>query len=107
VNIVPTQYWIDERSRKYQQGVCHPDNWAENQRVDYYCSKQEWNSNCEPFSDYSIQRFEKGIKACIQKVCLGIGLRVWWSAAPACCCESLECSFSLRSQSRLLGLPTR
>jgi hypothetical protein len=35
--------------------------------VDYYCSKLEWNSNCEPFSDYSLQRFERGIQACIQK----------------------------------------
>ena len=33
VNIVPTQYWVDERSRKYQSGVCHPDNWAENQKA--------------------------------------------------------------------------
>jgi hypothetical protein len=30
---VPTQYWIDERAKKYQPGVCHPDNWAENQKV--------------------------------------------------------------------------
>lgn len=27
----------------------------------------EWNSNCEPFSDATVQRFKTGIKQCIQK----------------------------------------
>jgi hypothetical protein len=68
VNLVPTQYWIDDASSKYQPNMCHPDNWAENQKVSYYCSKFEWNSNCEPFNAQNIARFEKGIKTCIQKV---------------------------------------
>ncbi|GBF92700.1 hypothetical protein Rsub_05069 [Raphidocelis subcapitata] len=67
VNLVPTQYWIDDASAKYQPNVCHPDNWAENQKVSYYCSRFEWNSNCEPFNAQNIARFEKGIKGCIQK----------------------------------------
>ena len=68
MNIVPTQYWVDERSKKYTPGMCHPDNWAENQKVDYYCNKWEWDSECVPFTQDKIDRFATGIKNCIQKV---------------------------------------
>ncbi|KAI8472826.1 MAG: hypothetical protein J3K34DRAFT_519379 [Monoraphidium minutum] len=67
VNIVPTQYWIDHSSNKYQPNTCHPENWAENQKVDYYCNKWEWDSPCEAFSWDKIARFEKGFKDCLQK----------------------------------------
>ena len=65
---MPTLYWIDERSFKYQSNTCHAENWAENQKVDYFCDKWEWDSSCEHFTWDRVQRFEKGIKACIQKV---------------------------------------
>ena len=32
------------------------------QQVDYLCSKLEWNSECQPFSEASLQRFKSGIK---------------------------------------------
>lgn len=41
--------------------------------MDYFCSKLEWNSNCDPFDQYRVERFSKGIKDCIQKVGLELG----------------------------------
>lgn len=70
VNIVPTQYWYDDASAKFSPNTCNPDNWAENQKVDYYCNKWEWDSPCEPFNWDKIARFQKGFKDCLQKVCV-------------------------------------
>jgi hypothetical protein len=64
---VPTLYWYSPESAKYAPGVCHADNWAQNQKVDYYCDKWEWDSPCEPFDAMRVERFAKGIKDCIQK----------------------------------------
>jgi hypothetical protein len=41
---------------------------AENQRPDYFCSRYEWDSPCQPFTKETIARFAKGFKACLQKV---------------------------------------
>lgn len=67
VNIVPTLYWYDAASQKLQAGVCNAEAWAENQKVDYFCDKWEWDSPCEAFNQDKVQRFERGIKSCIQK----------------------------------------
>lgn len=77
VNLVPTQYWFDQSSTKYSANTCHPENWAENQKVDYFCNKWEWDSPCEAFTWDKVARFERGIKDCIQKVrarCFGHAL---------------------------------
>ena len=66
--------------------MCNPDNWAENQRVEYYCNKYEWDSPCEPFTPEKIAKFAKGFKDCLQKV----GGRGGWPLMPgparACAC---------------------
>ncbi|GBF95536.1 hypothetical protein Rsub_08517 [Raphidocelis subcapitata] len=67
VNLVPTHYWIDDASNKFSAGGCYPDNWAEMQSVDYFCSRWEWDKPCEPFTKDTIARFAKGFKDCLQK----------------------------------------
>jgi hypothetical protein len=68
VNIVPTLYWYDPASQKLQTGVCNAEAWAENQVVDHYCDKWEWDSPCEAFSWDKVSRWETGMKDCIKKV---------------------------------------
>jgi hypothetical protein len=67
VNLVPTLYWYSASMAKFKPDTCYPDNWALNTTVDYFCSKWEWDSACEPFTAATIARFAKGIKDCIQK----------------------------------------
>ncbi|KIZ04437.1 hypothetical protein MNEG_3525 [Monoraphidium neglectum] len=67
VNIVPTLYWYDPASQKLQTGVCNAEAWAENQVVDHYCDKWEWDSPCEAFSWDKVSRWETGMKDCIKK----------------------------------------
>ena len=65
--MVPTHYWVSAASANFTPGICYPDNWAENQKVDYFCSRYEWDSRCEPFTPKTIARFSKGFKDCLQK----------------------------------------
>jgi hypothetical protein len=68
VNIVPTAYWYDTRNEKLQEGVCDPDRWAKtDQRVDYYCMKDVWDSPCLPFNTDTIRQFKEGIKGCLKE----------------------------------------
>eukprot|EP00877_Chromochloris_zofingiensis_P006477 jgi/Chrzof1/2082/Cz11g02040.t1 len=47
-------------------GGCNPDNWRLNQKVDYYCSYQEYNSSCNPFDQQTISEFQAGMQQCMQ-----------------------------------------
>ena len=69
VALVPTAYWISSApSNKVKPGECYPDAWAHNQTVDYFCSRYEWDKDCEPFTTSTVQRFAAGFRQCLQKV---------------------------------------
>lgn len=65
IQFVPTHYWYDKSNEQYAAGMCHPDNWAATNKVDYYCQKHEWNSECLPFNEQSLATFREGFKHCL------------------------------------------
>lgn len=67
VNIVPTSYWMDDAAKAFKSGACYPDNWARQSKIDYLCSKWEWDSKCMPWTPEAIANMTKGIKDCIKE----------------------------------------
>ena len=70
MNIVPTQYWIDtfgQRQFKPWESQCNPDGWAEANKVDYFCHKWEWDSECRPFDEATIKQWTDNFADCLQE----------------------------------------
>lgn len=46
IQFVPTHYWYDKDNEKFPRNTCNADNWSLQNKVDWYCYKNEWNSDC-------------------------------------------------------------
>eukprot|EP00879_Flechtneria_rotunda_P020258 GHRR01021306.1.p1 GENE.GHRR01021306.1~~GHRR01021306.1.p1 ORF type:complete len:226 (+),score=34.23 GHRR01021306.1:610-1287(+) len=66
IQFVPTHYWYDKDNERFAPNTCHPDNWALQNKVDWYCQKFEWNSDCRPWDASALQTFSTGIKNCLK-----------------------------------------
>lgn len=66
IQLVPTHYWYDKDNEQYAPNTCHPDNWSLQNKVDYYCQRHEWNSDCQAFNPATVKVFADGIKSCIK-----------------------------------------
>jgi len=67
VQIVPTMYWYDKDNEKLPENTCDPDGWAKtDQKVDFFCNKEEWNSPCVPFTPSIIEQLTKGFTGCLK-----------------------------------------
>jgi len=67
VNIVLTQYWIDNRFKGMSQ-ACNPDNWATGSKVDSYCQYGLGGGNpnsCNPFTAQVVAEVTAGLTACL------------------------------------------
>lgn len=71
IQFVPTQYWYDKDNEQYAPNTCHPDNWSLQNKVDYYCQRHEWNSDCNRWDEGALSTFRNGFKSCL-KVCVGL-----------------------------------
>lgn len=66
IQFVPTHYWYEKENLKWQPGVCHADNWSVQNKVDWYCYKHEWNSDCTPWNDGALNTFRTGFTNCLK-----------------------------------------
>jgi len=66
IQLVPTHYWYDKDNEQFAPNTCHPDNWAAQNKVDYYCQRHEWNSDCVAFNPQTVKVFADGIKSCLK-----------------------------------------
>lgn len=49
--------------------VCRPDGWATtDQKVDYFCQKELWDSTCAPFNPQVIREFTEGLTRYLRRV---------------------------------------
>ena len=73
---MPTHYWYDKRNEALPLGVCRPDGWATtDQKVDYYCQKELWDSTCAPFNPQVIQEFTDGLTRCARRAAPPLGMK--------------------------------
>ena len=106
MNIVPTQYWIDtfgQRQFKPWESQCNPDGWAEANKVDYFCHKWEWDSECRPFDEATIKQWTDNFADCLQEVrlCVCAGSMGGQRSKKA------RALAKTRSRASARGLPTR
>lgn len=66
IQFVPTHYWYDKDNLKFAENTCYPDNWSLQNKVDYYCYKHEWNSDCRPWDDKALTTFRTGFTSCLK-----------------------------------------
>lgn len=90
IQFVPTHYWYEKVNEQYPANTCLPDNWSIQNKVDWYCTKFEWNSDCRPFDQGAIDAFKTGFTKCL-KVCARIKAAFAFCAAVAVpadqCCK--------------------
>ncbi|KAF6262006.1 hypothetical protein COO60DRAFT_1625174 [Scenedesmus sp. NREL 46B-D3] len=66
LQFVPTHYWYEAKNLQYAPNTCHADNWSLQNKVEYYCQKHEWNSDCRPFDQGALDTFRRGLTDCFK-----------------------------------------
>eukprot|EP00878_Enallax_costatus_P023723 GHUV01025260.1.p1 GENE.GHUV01025260.1~~GHUV01025260.1.p1 ORF type:complete len:363 (+),score=80.93 GHUV01025260.1:1282-2370(+) len=66
IQFVPTHYWYEKANEQYAPNTCHADNWSVQNKVDYYCYKDEWNSDCRQWDDAAVTTFRTGLTNCFK-----------------------------------------
>lgn len=66
IQFVPTHYWYESKNEQFAPNTCHADNWSLQNKVEYYCQKHEWNSDCRPFDSAALDTFRRGIRDCFK-----------------------------------------